>query len=157
MRELLNMMPAADADIAIAERCAALGLTRSQAQALADAQPFPTGVLQVLGLNPETFAPLPTKSWLRMAAETSSVSYQGNLTSERLLSVLVSGNIPSEFHAHMIHFLGEAPMQIVVMAVEQASQKSGKPIVAIWGNVVKLCTSLRCSRFAGARISTVGL
>lgn len=151
------MKTAADADIAIAERCIALGLTRPLAQALADANPFPTGILQVLGLNPETLAPLPIKPWLRMAAETSSVSYLGDLTSETLLTVLVSGNIPAEFQAHVIHFLDEAPMQVVVMAIEQASQKSGKPITAIWGSVAKLCTSMRCSRFAAMRIATNGL
>lgn len=122
-----------DQDAAIAARCAGLGLSRPQAQALADAGPFPSTVEQVLGFDNK-----PSKRWLWMAAQTSSVSYRGTLTPEILLGVLVIGDVPAEFSAHIAHFVEEAPIPMVVQAVEEASQQSGMPISEIWENVRRL-------------------
>jgi hypothetical protein len=145
------MKTAADIETAIAVRCAALGLARSQAQALADDEPFPSDLVHVLGLNRDTLEPLPTKLWLWMAAQTSSVSYRGVLPPDVLLAVLVSGDVPDEFRAHVMHFLGEAPMQLVVMAIEQAAQQSGVPITRIWRSVAQLNRTLQ-----GRRLRAVG-
>lgn len=131
-------MTATHIENAIAVRCAALGLSLPQAQALADAEPFPSDLMYVLGLNPETLTPLSPKPWLYLAARTSSVSYRTALTAEMLLAVLIKGNAPVEFQAHLAHFLNEVPMQLVVMAIEQAAQQSGMPISDIWGNIVQL-------------------
>jgi hypothetical protein len=108
-------------------------------------------LVHVLGLDPATLAPLPAKRWLWMAAQTSSVSYRAVLTPEVLLAVLVSGDVPDEFQAHLMHFLNEAPMQLVVMAVEQAAQQSGVPIARIWRSVEQLN-----SRLQGRRLGIVG-
>ncbi len=143
------MKTAADIETAIAVRCAALGLARPQA--LADAEPFPSGLVHVLGLDRDTLAPLPAKRWLWMAAQTSSVSYRGVLTPEVLLAVLVGGDVPDEYRAHVTHFLDEAPMQLVVMAIEQAAQQSGVPIAFIWRSVAQLNSTLQ-----GRRLGTVG-
>ena len=145
------MKTAADIEAAIALRCAALGLARPQAQALADAEPFPSNLVHVLGLNPDTLAPLPAKRWLWMAAQTSSVSYRGVLTPDVLLAVLVSGDVPDEYQAHMTCFLDEVPMQVVVMAIEQAAQQGGVPIARIWRNVDQLNRKLH-----GYRLGNVG-
>ena len=148
------MQTAADIETAIAVRCGALGLARPQAQALADAAPFPSGLVHVLGLDPDTLAPLPAKRWLWMAAQTSSVSYRGALTPDVLLAVLVSGDVPDEYQAHVTHFLDEAPMQLVVMAIEQAAQQSGVPIACIWRSVAQLNSTLQCRRLGTAGEST---
>jgi hypothetical protein len=145
------MKTSADIETAIAVRCTALGLERLQAQALVDAGLFPSSLVHVLGLDPATLAPLPAKPWLRMAAQTSSVSYRAVLTPDILLAVLVSGDVSDEFQAHLIHFLNEAPMQLVVMAVEQAAQQSGMPITRIWRSVDQLN-----SRLQGRRLGSVG-
>ena len=146
-----DMTTAADIETAISVRCAALGLARRQAQALADSESFPSDLVHVLGLNRDTLAPLPPKPWLWMAAQTSSVSYRGTLTPETLLAVLVSGEVPDEFRAHVMHFLNEVPMQVVVMAIEQAAQQSGVRIVDIWRSVAQLNRMLQ-----GVRFGTVG-
>lgn len=88
------MHTAVDIETAIARRCAALGLTRGQAQALADAEPFPSDLMQVLALDRNTLAPLPSRRWLWMAAQTSSVSYTNVLTPDALLAALVSCDVP---------------------------------------------------------------
>ena len=83
-----------------------------------------------------------------MAAQTSGVSYRAVLTPDMLLAVLVSGDVPDEFQAHLMHFLNEAPMQLVVMSVEQAAQQSGVPIARIWRNVAQLNRTLHDVRLS---------
>jgi len=148
------MKNADNIEAAIALRCAALGLARPQAEALADAKPFPSDLMHVLGLNPDTLAPLPAKPWLWMAAQTSSVSYRDVLTPDALLAVLISGDVPDGYHAHVVHFLNEVPMQIVVMAIEQAAQQSGVPIARIWRSVDQLNSSLQSRRLGAVGEST---
>ena len=64
-----------------------------------------------------------------MAAQTSSVSYRGTLTPEILLAVLVIGEVPTAFGAHLY---------VVVQPAEEASQQSGMSISEIWTNVRRL-------------------
>jgi hypothetical protein len=52
--------------------------------------------------------------------------------------VLVIGDVPAEFSAHLAHFVEEASLPMVVQAVEEASQQSGMPISKIWANVRRL-------------------
>lgn len=80
------MKTAVNIETAIAARCAALGLVQAQAQALANSEPFPPDLVYILGLDPDTLAPLPSERWLWMAAQTSSVSYRGMLAPETLLA-----------------------------------------------------------------------
>lgn len=58
----------------------------------------------------------------------------------------MSGEAPAEFLAHVGHFLNEAPMQLVVMAIEQAAQQSGVPIAGIWRNVAQLNRTMQGNR-----------
>ena len=132
------MRTSPDIETAIAVRCAELGLTRQQAQALADGEPFPIDLVHVLGLNPDTLEPLRTKRWLWMATQSSSVSYRAMLTPDMLLATLISGDVLDEFRAHVAHFLNDVPIQLVVMAIEQAAQQSGVPIARIWRSVALL-------------------
>lgn len=148
------MKTATDTETAIVARCAALGLTKRQAQALADAEPFSCDLIDILGLNRDTLTALTSKRWLCMAAQTSSVSYHGVLTPETLLAALISGNAPSEYQAHLTHFLNEAPLQIVIMAIEQAALRSGVEIARIWRSVEQLNSRLQGRRFGRIGQST---
>ena len=124
-------------DQAICDRCAALGLSMEHAQRLAAAanETDPQSLLRVLGLDFSTLAPLKPRRWLWMVAQTSSVSYRRILTPEALLEILTTGEVPPVFLSHVLHLLDEASIQSVVMAVEQAAQKSGIPIQVLWRNV----------------------
>lgn len=125
---------------AIAARCAALGLSMSQAQRLAESDA--TGdVAHVLGLDPATLVPLEPKRWLWMAVKTSSVSCRHVLTEETLLACLMSGEAPDEVIAPVVHFLDEASMLLVVMTVEEAAQRTGVPISSLWDNLHRLATT----------------
>lgn len=124
-------------DQRIVERCEALGLSLQRAMQLAIASDSndPDALLRILGLDFSTLQPMlyrRPKRWLWMAARTSSVSYRGALTEEMLLSVLLGGEIPHGFEAHIGHLLDEAPIEMVVLAVEEAAQRSKRPIREIW-------------------------
>ncbi len=136
-----------DREAIVNARCATLGLSRAQAQASADANPFPFNLAPhdlpyMLGLDSATLTPRPPKAWLAMAAQTSSCSYKGTLTSETLLGVLVIGEVPAEFAAHIGCFLSEVSAQVFVLSIEQAAQQSGIPISEIWRNVARLHESM---------------
>jgi hypothetical protein len=89
-------------------------------------------------LDLATLAPLEPRRWLWMAAQTASVSYLETLTPEELLDVLTTGDVPAAFAPHVWHLLDEAPIQVVVLAVEQAARQSGTPIETIWCNVARI-------------------
>ncbi len=105
-------------------------------------------VLSVLGLD----MPEPTalarrkKRGLWMAAKNASVSYTRELEPEMLGKVLVSGDVPEWFVPHLAHLLDEAPVPMVVMAVEEAASKAHVPPRKVWRNVAKLAKSLSAHR-----------
>ena len=128
----------------LASRCAALGLSLAQAHALAASAG--QAISCILGLDPETLHPLKSRPWLWMAAQTCSVSYRSPITQKQLLEILTTGTVPPAATAPICHFVDEAPIQIVVMAVEEASQLSGLDILLIWSNVDKIARSLSSNR-----------
>lgn len=92
---------------------------------------------------------LPTrtrKNGLWMAAKTSSVSYRGELTPEVLAHALATGVVPREFQSHLGHFMEEAPMEVVVLAIEEAAMLASMSPVAVWENVVAMATTLESHR-----------
>lgn len=138
-------------DEAILSRCAELGLTSVRAKRLAEAA-NPPSLTWVLGLDVATLKPLKSRRWLWMAAQTSSVSYRHLLTPEVLLQILLTGDIPASFVPHICHFLDEAPLQIVTMSVEQASQESGVPIGLIWSKLEEIAVQIDSKRMAAWKI-----
>ena len=101
-------------------------------------------LLKVLGLNFEapTTKTRSSKRGLWMAAKTSSVSYKGELSSNMLEHALATGTVPPGFEPHIGHFLDEAPIEVVVMAVEEAAEIESMPPAAIWTHVKELANTL---------------
>ncbi len=112
-----------------------------------------TRVLNVLGLSLDapSLGARQRKKGLWMAAKTSSVSYHREMTDEELKQALSSGTAPSGLKANLMHFLDEAPLPIVVMAVEETAQQEGVDPANIWGNVSKLGKQL------GSTVMSCGL
>lgn len=131
---------------AIIARCAALGLSLAQVQRLAGADHSLQDLAYVLGLDGYTLTPLKPRRWLWMAAQTCSVSYRETLTPEGLLAVLTTGALPPEDVATFLHFLEEAPLSMVVMAIEQAAGQSGAPIAQLWRNVDRIAAAWSSTR-----------
>jgi transcriptional regulator with XRE-family HTH domain len=99
-----------------------------------------TNLLAVLGFSFDsvTLEARNKKRGLWMAAKTSSVSYIGDLTEDMLRHILATGETPIGYEAHIGHLLDEAPVSIVVMAVEEAAHQEHRPPAEIWLNVAKL-------------------
>lgn len=105
-------------------------------------------VLAVLGLDldPPSQAARSRKRGLWMAAKNASVSYVQEVPPATLGHALVSGRVPDGYAAHLTHLLDEAPVPLVVMAVEEAAANEGVAPRAVWRNVAKLAKSLAVHR-----------
>ncbi len=105
-------------------------------------------VLAVLGLDldPPSQAARARKRGLWMAAKNASVSYAHEVPPDTLGHALVSGSVPNGYAAHLTHLLDEAPVPLVVMAVEEAAANEGVSPKAVWRNVGKLARSLAVHR-----------
>jgi len=105
-------------------------------------------VLAVLGLDldPPSQAARSRKRGLWMAAKNASVSYVQEVPPDTLGHALVSGSVPKGYAAHLTHLLDEAPVPLVVMAVEEAAASKGVAPKAVWRNVAKIARSLAVQR-----------
>lgn len=105
-------------------------------------------VLNVLGLD--SGAPVARarrrKNGLWMAAKTASVSYKHELDADTLAHTLVKGKVPGQYMAHIAHLLDEAPIPVLVMAVEDAAEHANVAPRRIWRNVARLANDLGVSR-----------
>ncbi|HEY4371035.1 MAG TPA: helix-turn-helix transcriptional regulator, partial [Burkholderiales bacterium] len=91
--------------------------------------------------------PKPKKAnGLFMAAVTSSVSYRQALDEGVLAQALGSGVIPPAYRVQVGALLGEAPLEILVKAVEEAAQREGVPAKKIWGHVFDWARELQVMR-----------
>lgn len=105
-------------------------------------------VLSVLGLD----MPEPTtqarrrKRGLWLVAKNASVSYAPELAPDTLAEVLATGDVPAMYVPHLSHLLDEAPVSMVVMAVEEAAAKKHVPTRTVWRNVAKLAKTLSAHR-----------
>ncbi len=105
-------------------------------------------VMAILGLDvtPPTKDAREKKRGLWMAAKTASVSYASEIGPDTLGHALASGDAPPSFVAHLAHLLDEAPLPVIVMAVEEAALREHVPPRTVWRNVGKLAKSLSVHR-----------
>ena len=105
-------------------------------------------VLSVLGLNldPPTQAARSRKRGLWMAAKNASVSHVREVPPDTLGHALASGRVPRAYAAHLTHLLDEAPVPLVVMAVEEAAANEGVEPKVVWRGVASLAKTLAVHR-----------
>lgn len=103
-------------------------------------------LLDLLGLTLEAL-PRPMQGHaLRMASRTASVSYKRELTCTELSQALADGTLPIGITPHIATLLDEAPLQIIVLAVEEAAQQEHVAPKAIWRHVIKWARELQSPR-----------
>jgi transcriptional regulator with XRE-family HTH domain len=107
-------------------------------------------LLDLLGLRLEAGAREAPAHGLRMACRTASVSYRTALDSRRLADALASGELPVDFIAHVSTLLDEAPLPVVVGAVEEAARLRDVPPKRIWQHLARWAHELRSPRPAWA-------
>ena len=156
-----------DIGLRVRERREALGLTQERLARLAGLSratinQLETGALKdlgvmklaslvdLVGLRLEAHAVPREPHGLRMASRTASVSYKENLDAGQLAQALASGRIPPEITPHVATLLDEAPLAIIVAAVEEASRRSHVPPQRIWRHIGRWARDLRSPRAAWA-------
>ncbi len=83
---------------------------------------------------------------LATATQTASVSYRTVMPQEALADVLATGTLPTEYVAHVATLLDEAPLSVVVAAVEAAAHGAGVRPARVWKHVGVLARQLKSPR-----------
>lgn len=107
-------------------------------------------LLELLGLGLDVGTRPAQDHALRMASRTASVSYKRELSSRELSHALADGALPIAIAPHLSTLLDEAPLQIIVSAVEEAAHQEQVAPKLIWRNVIKLAHSFHSPRKAWA-------
>jgi len=92
-------------------------------------------LLSLLGLDVITQEHTKKHHGLDMASKTASVSYKTKLQSSDLSKSLVSGELPEKIYPHVATLLDEAPLAIIVSAVEEAAYANHVAPKVIWKNI----------------------
>ncbi len=81
-----------------------------------------------------------------MASRTASVSYRTRLDAAQLAKALATGEVPPGLLPHVATFLDEAPLPLVVSAVEEAAKRGRVPPKRIWQHVVRWASEIDSPR-----------
>ncbi|WP_102944968.1 MULTISPECIES: helix-turn-helix transcriptional regulator [unclassified Stenotrophomonas] len=97
-------------------------------------------VLNIIGLSPgePSTDSRKSKKGLWMAASTANVSYKNAVSPSELSHVFATGNVPHQFIAHVATLLEEAPLPLLVMAVEEAAAAEQVSPQVIWKNLASI-------------------
>lgn len=107
-------------------------------------------LMDLIGLQLEAGACTRARHGLRMASRSASVSYRTRLDADRLARALATGDLPANLVAHVSTFIDEAPLPVVVSAIEEAARIRGVPPKRIWRHLTRWAHELRSPRPAWA-------
>jgi transcriptional regulator with XRE-family HTH domain len=103
-------------------------------------------LLDLLGLTLSAATKPETKSGLRMASRTASVSYKNLLSASDLSRAMADGTLTVAIVPHIATLLDEAPLSIIVSAVEEASAQQHVAPKKIWRNLIHWAHALQSTR-----------
>ena len=86
----------------------------------------------LLGLDMIAGQPKQLRHALQIASQSASVSYKTVMQPKELQTALVSGVVPVSLIAHIATFLDEAPLALLVVAVQEAAQRGRVSMNLIW-------------------------
>lgn len=87
---------------------------------------------------------------LVLASQTASVSYRDVLKPEALAAAMVEGRLPAEITPHVATLLDEAPLTIIVGAVEEVARNTQCPAKTLWKHVLQWAHDLQSPRVVWA-------
>jgi transcriptional regulator with XRE-family HTH domain len=103
-------------------------------------------LLDLLGLTLDA-AELPQRqNALVLASRTASVSYKELLTPEALTAALVDGHLPAHITPQVATMLDEAPLPLIVSAVEEVARHTHCPAKTLWKHLVRWAHELQSPR-----------
>ncbi len=88
----------------------------------------------------------PPRHALQSASLSASVSYREKLTATELATAFATGEIPDGRLAHVATLIDEAPVSMLISAVEEASSLTSVPAKEIWSHVRRWARHLNSPR-----------
>lgn len=103
------------------------------------------------GLDLASGQPKQLRHALQMASQSASVSYKTVMQPKELQTALVSGVVPVSLIAHITTFLDEAPLALLVAAVQEAAQRGRVPMKLIWQHLEQWAIEFQSPRAVWAK------
>ena len=104
------------------------------------------GLLDLVGLDLDAHERPPRRNALRLASQTASVSYKQVLEPEAFAAALVVGLLPAQLKPQVATLLDEAPLPIIVGAVEEVASQSSCPAKTLWKHLLQWAHDLQSPR-----------
>jgi transcriptional regulator with XRE-family HTH domain len=108
-------------------------------------------LFDLLGLDLASGQPKQLRHALQMASQSASVSYKTVMQPKELQTALVSGVVPVSLTAHIATFLDEAPLALLVAAVQEAAQRGRVPMKLIWQHLEQWAVEFQSPRAVWAK------
>lgn len=105
-------------------------------------------LLSLLGLSMTAQMPENKLDALDIASKNASVSYKSNLKSTDLSHSLAFGELPERIYPHIASFLDEAPLALIVSAVEEAARLNQVQPKEIWKHIYSWASEMNSPRRA---------
>jgi transcriptional regulator with XRE-family HTH domain len=103
-------------------------------------------LMDLVGLRLEASARAPSRRGLLMASRTASVSYKTPLAAGQLAKALATGDLPAALVPQVATLLDEAPLALVVSAVEEAAARAQVLPKHIWPHLARWARELNSPR-----------
>ena len=103
-------------------------------------------LLELLGVTLDAAERPARDHALVLASQTASVSYREVLKPEALAAAMVEGRLPAEITPHVASLLDEAPLTIIVGAVEEVARNTQCPAKTLWKHVLQWAHDLQSPR-----------
>ncbi len=103
-------------------------------------------LLDLLGLTLDAVERPQRDNALALASRTASVSYKEVLTPEALATALVDGQLPAHITPQVATMLDEAPLSLIVGAVEEVASHTHCPAKTLWKHLEQWAHDLQSPR-----------
>ena len=103
-------------------------------------------LLELLGLTLEAAARPQRDNALMLLSRTASVSFREELSPEALTAALVAGKLPTGIVPQVATLLDEAPLPLIIAAVEEVARCTHCPAKILWNHLVQWAHELQSPR-----------
>jgi transcriptional regulator with XRE-family HTH domain len=103
-------------------------------------------LLDLVGISLDAGARSGHTHALQLVSQTASVSYKTVLDPDVLASALVDGELPEGIKPHVATLLDEAPLSLIVAAVEEVAAKTQLAPKLLWKHLIDWAHTLQSPR-----------
>jgi len=103
-------------------------------------------LLDLVGINLDAAMRTGPNHAVRAVSQSASVSYKTLLDPDVLAAAMVDGALPERITPHIATMLDEAPLSLIVAAVEEVASSSSKPPKLLWKHLLHWAHDLQSPR-----------